>query len=81
MLRPAGSGGDGNNTAAATTAGDAVCPPGRRLRQTARCEGSVVVERVKGLEGLNGFNAAKEMYEDLIAAGMPPDGGMGEWAA
>ena len=33
-------------------------------------EGGVVVERVRGLEGPNGLNAATGEYEDLVAAGI-----------
>ena len=31
---------------------------------------SIVVDKVKGLKGANGFNAASEEYEDLIKAGV-----------
>ncbi|MDD2421111.1 MAG: TCP-1/cpn60 chaperonin family protein, partial [Heliobacteriaceae bacterium] len=33
-------------------------------------EGSVVVEKVKGLPAGQGFNAATERYEDMFAAGI-----------
>ncbi|NOR25255.1 MAG: chaperonin GroEL [Desulforhopalus sp.] len=44
--------------------------PIRQIANNAGCEGSVVVEHVKTLEGATGFNAATEIYEDLIAAGV-----------
>ncbi len=44
--------------------------PVRQIANNAGREGSVIVEAVKNLEGAKGFNAAKEEYEDLIAAGV-----------
>ena len=44
--------------------------PVRQIASNAGCEGSVVVEHVKNLEGPMGFNAATEKYEDLIEAGV-----------
>jgi chaperonin GroEL len=44
--------------------------PVRQIANNAGREGSVIVEHVKTLEGANGFNAATEAYEDLIAAGV-----------
>ncbi len=44
--------------------------PLRQIAANAGAEGSVIVEHVKNLEGPNGFNAATEQYEDLIAAGV-----------
>ncbi|SDP59561.1 chaperonin GroEL [Desulforhopalus singaporensis] len=44
--------------------------PVRQIASNAGREGSVIVEHVKNLEGANGFNAATEQYEDLIAAGV-----------
>jgi len=44
--------------------------PIRQIVNNAGLEGSVIVEKVKTLEGANGFNAATEEYEDLIAAGI-----------
>ncbi len=44
--------------------------PLRQIAANAGAEGSVIVEHVKKLEGPNGFNAATEQYEDLIAAGV-----------
>ena len=44
--------------------------PLRRIAENAGIEGSIVVDKVKGLKGANGFNAASEEYEDLIKAGV-----------
>ena len=44
--------------------------PVRQIASNAGREGSVIVEHVKTLEGANGFNAATEEYEDLLAAGV-----------
>jgi chaperonin GroEL len=44
--------------------------PVRQIASNAGREGSVIVEKVKGLEGAMGFNAATEEFEDLIAAGV-----------
>ena len=44
--------------------------PIRQIVNNAGLEGSVIVEKVKTLEGANGFNAATEEYEDLIVAGI-----------
>lgn len=44
--------------------------PIRQIANNAGREGSVVVEKVKTLEGSYGFNATTEEYEDLIMAGV-----------
>ena len=44
--------------------------PVRQIANNAGCEGSVVVERLKGENGSFGFNAETETYEDLIKAGI-----------
>ncbi len=44
--------------------------PIRQIANNAGREGSVVVEKVKTLEGAYGFNAVTEEYEDLIVAGV-----------
>jgi chaperonin GroEL len=44
--------------------------PVRQIAANAGMEGSVVVEKVKALEGANGFNAATETYGDLVADGV-----------
>ncbi len=44
--------------------------PVRQIAANAGLEGSVVVEKVKSMEGSNGFNAAAETYGDLVADGV-----------
>ncbi len=44
--------------------------PLRQIVTNAGLEGSVVVNKVKELEGDNGFNARTEVYEDLHASGV-----------
>jgi len=44
--------------------------PLRLISENAGIEGSIVVDKVKGLKGAHGFNAATEVYEDLIKAGV-----------
>jgi chaperonin GroEL len=44
--------------------------PLRRIAENAGVEGSIVVDKVKHQKGANGFNAATEVYEDLIKAGV-----------
>jgi chaperonin GroEL len=48
----------------------AIEAPLRFIAENAGVEGSIVVDKVKSLKGANGFNAAKEEYEDLIKAGV-----------
>jgi chaperonin GroEL len=48
----------------------AIEAPLRYIAENAGIEGSIVVDKVKGLKGSNGFNAATETYEDLIKAGV-----------
>ena len=48
----------------------AIEAPLRFISENAGVEGSIVVDKVKGLKGAMGFNAASEVYEDLIKAGV-----------
>ncbi len=48
----------------------ALVAPLSQIAVNAGLEGGVVVERVRGLSGPNGLNAATGDYEDLIAAGI-----------
>jgi chaperonin GroEL len=48
----------------------AIEEPARMIAENAGLEGSVVVERIKAEKGAVGFNAAKNEYEDLTAAGI-----------
>jgi len=44
--------------------------PLRQIAANAGFEGGVIVERVRELEGSNGFNAATGQFEDLVSAGI-----------
>jgi chaperonin GroEL len=48
----------------------AIEAPLRHISENAGVEGSIVVDKVKGLKGAHGFNALTETYEDLIKAGV-----------
>ncbi len=48
----------------------AIESPLRFIAENAGVEGSIVVDKVKGLEGANGAGARTEEYEDLIKAGV-----------
>jgi chaperonin GroEL len=48
----------------------AIEAPLRFIAENAGIEGSIVVDKVKNQKGPNGFNAATEVYEDLIKAGV-----------
>ena len=48
----------------------AIEEPMRRIAENAGVEGSIVVDKVKGLKGSQGFNAQTEEYEDLLEAGV-----------
>jgi chaperonin GroEL len=44
--------------------------PIRQIAQNAGVEGAVVIEKIKESQGNYGFNAAKMVYEDMMAAGV-----------
>jgi chaperonin GroEL len=48
----------------------AIEAPMRFIAENAGIEGSIVVDKVKGLKGAHGFNAASEEYCDMIKAGV-----------
>jgi len=48
----------------------AIEEPLRRISSNAGLEGSIVVDKVRSQKGAYGFNAATEVYEDLIKAGV-----------
>jgi chaperonin GroEL len=48
----------------------AVEEPMRQIANNAGVEGSIVVEKVKEMEGNMGFNALTETYEDLVKGGV-----------
>jgi chaperonin GroEL len=45
--------------------------PIRQIAYNAGAEGSLVVQKVKEMEGNMGYNAADDKYEDMIKAGIP----------
>ena len=48
----------------------AIEEPMRWIATNAGHEGSIVVQRVKGMKDDEGFNAQSEQYEDLVQAGV-----------
>ena len=48
----------------------AIEEPIRQIVANAGKEGAVIVEQVKKKEGAYGYNAAKEIFEDLLEAGI-----------
>ena len=44
--------------------------PLRKIAENAGLEGAIVVDKVKKAKGNQGFNAATEVYEDLLEAGV-----------
>jgi chaperonin GroEL len=44
--------------------------PLRQIANNAGIEGAIVLDKVRNLEGANGYNAATGIYEDLIEAGV-----------
>ncbi len=48
----------------------AIEEPLRQIAANAGVEGSIVVDRVRNMEGTEGYNAASDKYEDLIKAGV-----------
>jgi chaperonin GroEL len=44
--------------------------PLREIANNAGVEGSIIVQKVKGEKGNNGYNAATDNYEDLVKAGV-----------
>ena len=60
----------GDEATGATIVKVALDAPLRQIAVNAGLEGGVVVEKVRGLEGGHGLNAATGEYVDLIAAGI-----------
>ena len=48
----------------------AIEEPLRQIANNAGYEGSVVIDKVKNMEGANGYNADTNTYEDLFEAGV-----------
>lgn len=61
---------EGDEATGALIVKKALEEPLRLIAANAGFEGSVVVEKVKKMEGSHGFNALTEKYEDLFAAGI-----------
>ncbi len=61
---------EGDQAAGVQIVRTAIEAPMRFIADNAGVEGSIVVDKVKGLKGANGFNARTEEYEDLIKAGV-----------
>jgi len=61
---------DGDEATGARMVARAVEEPIKQIAVNAGLEGGVVVEKVRGLKGANGLNAATGEYEDLIKAGI-----------
>ncbi len=61
---------DGDEATGARLVARALEAPIKQIAENAGLEGGVVVEKVKGLEGSNGLNAATGVYEDLVKLGI-----------
>ena len=61
---------DPDEATGARIVGRALSVPLTQIAVNAGEEGGVVVDKVRGLEGWNGYNAATDTYEDLRAAGV-----------
>jgi len=61
---------DGDEATGARMVARALEEPLKQIALNAGLEGGVVVEKVRGLKGPEGLNAATEEYEDLIKAGV-----------
>ena len=62
---------EGDEATGARIVAKAVEEPLKQIAVNAGMEGGVVVEKVKGMKGAEGYNAATDTYEDLIKAGVP----------
>ena len=61
---------DGDEATGARLVAKALEAPLKQIAENAGLEGGVVVERVRGLEGAEGLNAATGAYEDLVKIGV-----------
>ena len=62
---------EGDEATGARIVAKAVEEPLKQIAVNAGMEGGVVVEKVKGMKGAGGYNAATDTYDDLIKAGVP----------
>ena len=60
----------GDERIGVTIVARAVEEPMRWIAANAGHEGSIVIQRVREMQGADGFNAQTERYEDLVAAGV-----------
>ena len=70
MARAAADGLSADEATGARIVAHALEGPLHQIAVNAGLEGGVVVERVRGLEGPNGLNAATGEYEDLVSVGI-----------
>jgi chaperonin GroEL len=61
---------DGDESTGAKLVARALEEPLKQIALNAGLEGGVIVEKVRGLKGSNGLNAATGEYEDLVKAGV-----------
>jgi chaperonin GroEL len=61
---------EGDEQVGVSIVGRAIEAPIRWIATNAGQEGSIVVQRVKHMEGNGGFNAQTDQYEDLVRAGV-----------
>jgi len=61
---------DGDEATGVRLVGRSLEEPLKQIAVNAGLEGGVVVERVRGMEGTQGLNAASGDYEDLVKAGV-----------
>jgi chaperonin GroEL len=61
---------EGEQAAGVNLVRRAVEVPLRFIAENAGVEGSIVIDKVKNLQGAKGFNAQTEQYEDLLKAGV-----------
>ena len=61
---------EGDEATGARIIANSLTGPLKQIAENAGMEGGVVVDRVLGLEGANGLNAATGEYEDLVEAGV-----------
>ncbi|MGI9032967.1 MAG: chaperonin GroEL [Acidimicrobiales bacterium] len=69
-VRELATGLDGDEATGARIVARALEEPVKQIAVNAGMEGGVIVERVRGLDGAQGLNAATGDYEDLVKAGV-----------
>jgi chaperonin GroEL len=61
---------EGDEATGARIVARALSAPLKQIAENAGMEGGVVIDKVRGLNGPEGLNAATGVYEDLVAAGI-----------